>query len=99
MGPAEDMREVFRATLEDIKLRYKGDSDQYYFANIFGDQEYARLSRVPLLKEAILNKSMSLLDWEDNSQGYRFEPPVEGRKTEYHIGIDYSSSMFQTLAL
>jgi hypothetical protein len=100
MGPAKDMREVFRATLQDIHERYHGDSDQYYFANIFGDQEFVRLSRVPGLVEEAKNQSKHLLDWEDRSKGIRVEPLLINRtKTEYHIGIDYSSSMFQTLAL
>lgn len=100
MGPAQDMRDVFRATLEDIQLRYKGDSDQYYFANVFGEQELARLQRVPGLVERVKNESRKLLDWEDRSNGKRLEPDLRNRtKTEYHIGIDYSSSMFQTLAL
>ncbi|SMR60769.1 unnamed protein product [Zymoseptoria tritici ST99CH_1E4] len=98
MGPARDMRDVFKVTLEEIQSNYHGDSDQYYFSGIFGDQEYARIQRVPHLLEAAKERSMHLRDREDFSNGFRFEPLLFGKMKEHHIGIDYSLSMFQTLA-
>lgn len=96
LGSAQDLKEVFAATLEAINTNHTTDSDQFYFANIWGEQEYARLSRKPeLLEEA---KKVQYFDNEDESEGFRAEPDIQDRKTEYHIGIDYYSSMFQTLA-
>lgn len=96
LGSANDLREVFNATLEAIHTNHTTDSDQFYFANIFGEQEYARLSRKPELLEKA--KQVQYFDDEDESMGYRAEPDISNRKTEFHIGIDYYSLMFQTLA-
>jgi hypothetical protein len=97
MGAVDDMKEVFRATLDAIQSNYITDSDQFYFANIFGMQELARLKRVPKLLRAA--KQQVFDDAEDVSGGVRSEPRLgRGVKTEYHIGIDYESTLFQTLA-
>ncbi|KAF2159224.1 hypothetical protein M409DRAFT_30362 [Zasmidium cellare ATCC 36951] len=96
LGNAQDMKAVFAATLEEIHTNHTTDSDQFYFSNVFGNQELARLRLKPeLLEEA---KSVKYYDWEDKSEGFRAEPDLSNKKTEYHIGIDYYSSMFQTLA-
>lgn len=97
MGAVADMKEVFKATLEAIETNYITDSDQYYFANIFGIQEYARLKHKPRLLKAARNQVF--IDYEDESEGRRYQPFLKkGMKTEYHIGIDYESTLFQTLA-
>lgn len=98
LGSAQDLRDVFRATLEAIHDNHTTDSDQFYLANIWGEQEYARISRKPELLEEM--KQVQYFDNEDVSEGARVEPDfgIFGKRTEYHIGIDYYSSMFQTLA-
>lgn len=86
MGPIADMKEIFRATLAAIESNYITDSDQFYFAEIFGLQEYARLKRVPKLLKAA--KQQVFDDPEDQSDGLRYEPRLKkGIKTEYHIGM------------
>lgn len=98
MGTIRDLRDIFNATLEAIHANHVTDSDQYYFANLWGDQEFERLTNRPdLLQKA---KSKVYYDHEDANNGslYRLEPITFGRRTEYHIGIDYDSTMFQTLA-
>ena len=99
MGPVQDLLEVFRATLEDIEHNHVTDSDQFYFANIFGTQEYARLQS----SEELMAKQKGIrygYELEDPAMDIaRAEPEIPpGNKTEYHIGIDYASSLFQTLA-
>ncbi|EME44512.1 hypothetical protein DOTSEDRAFT_72101 [Dothistroma septosporum NZE10] len=96
MGMASDLRDVFRTTLEEIHTNHTTDSDQFYFSNVFGLQEYARLTLKPELLTAA--KEVPYDDEEDRSEGYRYEPEIQDVKTEYHIGIDYASTMFQTLA-
>lgn len=96
MGPLHDLKDMFEATLEAIHTKHVTDSDQWYFANVFGKQEYARLSKKPDLLEKI--KAIKY----DNEIGqekapHREAPDLTGR-TEYHIGIDYASAQFQTLA-
>ncbi|KAK4610214.1 hypothetical protein CLAFUW4_13941 [Fulvia fulva] len=96
MGMASDLTEVFRTTLDEIHTNHTTDSDQFYFSNVFGLQEYARLSLKPELLASA--KEVAYDDVEDPSEGHRYEPEIQGIKTEYHIGIDYASTMFQTLA-
>jgi hypothetical protein len=98
MGPIQDMIDVFQATLDLIHFNHTTDSDQFYFANIFGDQEFARLSLEPdLLEEQSRERYREEFHVEEDPprQIPEFEP---GQRTEYHIGIDYFSAMFQTLA-
>ncbi|KAI4741109.1 hypothetical protein E4T50_08482 [Aureobasidium sp. EXF-12298] len=98
MGPIQDMIDVFQATLDLIHYNHTTDSDQFYFANVFGDQEFARLS----LDQELLETQAK----ERYREEFRKEedPPRQipefdvGQRTEYHIGIDYFSAMFQTLA-
>jgi len=99
IGPAQDLRQLFRATLADIHNNHTVDSDQFYLAEIFGRQEYARLLRRPALLQHSLGirygKEANMPDWIIT----RLRPDtLADSRTEYHIGIDYESAMFQTLA-
>lgn len=94
MGPAKDMREMFAATMEVVRQRYDEEyklrnSDQYYFQELWADQEIGRLMRrdgkvdAPLVKE--------------NTYGILPDIP-QGARTEFHIAMDYESDIFQTSA-
>ena len=98
MGPALDLREMFRATLEWIHTNYTTDSDQFYFANIFGNQEVARMQLKPDLIEEYKGYRYQAHTEAVLDTGYRYEPNVTGVRTEYHIGIDHTSTLFQTIA-
>ena len=98
MGPAREMRDVFQATLDWIHDAYSTDSDQFYFAELWGDQSYQR--------------SLNKLDWDraqgkDVSKDEQFLLPPQdknipeikkGQRTEYHIGLDFDSAIWQTIA-
>lgn len=100
LGPVQDLRDLFRDTLELIHVNHVTDSDQYYFAELFGAQNYARLTH----KQSLLNEYKKVRYGDEigdmSVEVIRDEPdiPLETDKTEYHIGIDYKSSIFQTLA-
>lgn len=83
IGPLAEVQAVFEGTAREIQRNHTTDSDQFYFANLFGAQEYARrhLQRIPLP------------DPEGST------PPFleAGDRTEYHIGIDYEYAVFQNL--
>lgn len=99
MGPTKHLRDMFRATLEAIHANHTTDSDQFYFANIFGEQEYARIRRKPEVLEERKNVRYSYELNENNISLQRLEPNIsEDTNAEYHIGIDYTSTLFQTVA-
>jgi hypothetical protein len=99
MGTTQELIDVFRATLHDIQTNYVTNSDQYYFAEIFGRQEFARLSRKPELLNERKKEKYGVTVEEKTDNGTRSEPDLSGvERTEYFIGIDYKSEMFQTLA-
>ena len=99
MGPVEDLKELFRKTLDDIHNKYETNSDQFYFANIWGEQEYARISRKPELLEYLKGLRYGNEKVDPNANVSRTQPDLESNaKTEYHIGLDYNSSVFQTIA-
>lgn len=98
LGPIEDMREVFRATLAEVHRNHTTDSDQFYFSNVYGEQEYSRLAKVPELMEAKMNETFEA-DNKEIEHPQRDHAEIErGKKVEYHIGLDWDSAMFQTMA-
>jgi len=87
IGPVNDTRDVFRATLDLIHTKHTTDSDQFYFANLFGLQEFARKS--VRTDEPFKDIKKSDVDW----------PVLEkGQRTEFFLGLDYEAIMFQTMA-
>lgn len=83
IGPLAEVQAIFEGTAREIQRNHTTDSDQFYFANLFGAQEYARrhLQKIPL-----------------PDPGGSTAPFLEaGNKTEYHIGIDYEYAVFQNL--
>lgn len=83
IGPAKDLRVLFQATSDMVHSEESADSDQRYYAKIFGMQEYAR---------TLLEAHPSL-----PSEDAIFPEIQPGQLTEFHIGLDYENSMFQTV--
>ncbi|KAM0719923.1 hypothetical protein Q7P37_004058 [Cladosporium fusiforme] len=95
MGPAKEMREMFAATMDVVRRKYDEEykfrnSDQYYFQELFAEQELGRTMRrdgkidVPLVK---------------GNTTYGILPDIpQGIRTEFHIVMDYESDVFQTSA-
>lgn len=98
MGPARDLKDLFEATLAEINANHTTDSDQFYLAEVFGKQEFARLQKNPeLLKRyKAVRYGEELAD--PSAQIMRPDANTAGLRTEFHIGIDYESKIFQTLA-
>ena len=87
MGPVEDVRDIFRETLKLIHGNQTSGSDQYYFAAVFGNQEYVRGRLQP--DEHFSGRKEKHVDLPSLKSGAR---------TEYHIGLDYNWALFQTVA-
>jgi hypothetical protein len=91
LGPVEDVRSIFEAASKRVKERFHGWSDQYYFAEIFGEQELRRnsVSTKPKdLKQYLVN--------DDRKTSYRriqHDPNVE-----FHISMEYEAALFHTNA-
>jgi hypothetical protein len=94
IGPAAELRTLFRATERKINETWNRanglrNSDQLYFSDVWADQEYERslsqgwFARVPMPRDVEQSDIPTL---------------EQGRSYELHIGLDYSSSLFQTVA-
>ena len=84
MGRLGDVRAVLESTLALIHENHTTDSDQYYFANLFGTQEYSR---------SLLQKDQSLpVDGSVDIPKIR-----SGQRTEFHVGLDYETAIFQSV--
>ena len=83
IGPLAEVQAIFEGTASEIQRNHTTDSDQFYFANLFGAQEYARrhLQKIPL----------------PDPEGSTAPFLEAGNKAEYHIGIDYEYAVFQNL--
>ncbi|KAF7196668.1 hypothetical protein HII31_02038 [Pseudocercospora fuligena] len=97
LGPVKDMRDMFSATVDMLSKKYNAEyefrnSDQYYFAEVWAEQEVHRMR----LREGeeIFSQPHEL---PDGGVGRIPEIP-EGKRTEYGICLDYETEMFQTAA-
>ena len=94
MGPVSEMREMFLATQRKINETYNPEyvlrnSDQMYFADLWADQEYARTLDFGGKPEVPIPGDVEESD----------KPVIdEGKKVEWHMGLDYKSALFQTAA-
>ncbi|CAG9955201.1 unnamed protein product [Clonostachys rosea f. rosea IK726] len=93
IGPVNDMRLAISATLREIDATYDEnfdlkESDQYYVANVWARQEYYRS------KQAVHGEEVK------GGPPTRWIPTArEGDpQVEYHMGLDYESSLFQAKA-
>lgn len=92
LGPVDDLRKYIDATMEEIEATYDPEyefkeSDQYYMSNVWGRQEYWR--------------SKQALDGGEVTENQEREIPEKRKpdqETEYHVGIEYESALFQTKA-
>ena len=94
MGPAKDMREMFNATMNVLRRKFDEGyefktSDQFYFQEMWTEQEIRRLE----LKNGTLEAPMV----REDVKGIIPSVP-EGIRTEFHVAIDYDSDAFQTSA-
>ncbi|CAI7571922.1 unnamed protein product [Penicillium crustosum] len=101
IGPVGDMRELFAATLKRIEATYNpqhefSDSDQMYMGEIWGEQEFWRSvnRHNQYFHDDVDPKSIA----PAGEPGKIIPTRVAGQKTEFHIGIDYKSGLFQTRA-
>lgn len=99
MGPVGDMRELFAATLKRIEDTYDpahefSDSDQRYMSDVWGEQEFWRSVD---LHNHYFHDDIDPRKIAPEGESDQIIPTREAdQKTEFHIGIDYTSSLFQT---
>lgn len=105
IGPARDLRDLYSAALKIVEKDETGAwSDQYILASIFGEQEIvrqrsmltsteqaSRTSKWRILRSSKANTRDMPRDVFSN---YTMEA---GRRYEFSIGIDYTSTLFQTM--
>jgi hypothetical protein len=100
LGPVKDLRRLFQATMAKVDKTwdpefYGRNSDQMYLADVWADQEFVRMTSTGK------NATFPLPDAvPEEVKPNVFTPAPEDRKeAEQHMGIDYESRMFQTVAL
>lgn len=92
IGPVGDLRRYIDATMEEIDETYDPEyqfkeSDQYYMANVWGRQEYWRSKEV-LDGGAVTDSPNRIIP----------DKRTPDQVTEFHVGIEYESALFQTKA-
>ena len=105
IGPVAEVRKLYEYTLK--KLEELGGSvigDQFVFAEVFGEQEYQR----EIQRKSSQGTGGRWLDWLSDRLGTSESPlsanitinnmtAVPGRDYEFSVGLDYESSLFQTM--
>nr|POE74826.1 hypothetical protein CFP56_37357 [Quercus suber] len=90
MGPVKDVRDVFAVTMDLVRKTFDEnyqyhDSDQYYFSDVWADQEVSRMLLRDGKASAPEGKEMAHLE--------------SGKRSEYRIVLDHESIAFATAAL
>lgn len=102
MGPIGEVRALFAATLEKIHFDHTTDSDQFYFAQVFAEQSYARTLLVdgppPNRSRQVFHAGYFAGVGFDETVTIKLPILEPGQTTEYHITLDYESALFQTSA-
>ncbi|KAF2099836.1 hypothetical protein NA57DRAFT_75340 [Rhizodiscina lignyota] len=105
IGPAQNIRDLYSAALKRVEKDKSGAwSDQYILAAIWGEQEIVRERSIVALTDQALQASK----WRAfrSSKAKLRDMPVEmilnftvdpDQHYDYGIGIDYTSSLFQTM--
>lgn len=94
MGPAKDMRNMFAATMDMLNRKFDEgyefkNSDQYYFQEMWAEQEINRLR--------LRDGKVEAPNIRDDVLGDLPVIPQDSR-TEFHVTVDYESDVFQTSA-
>ncbi|KAJ4290817.1 hypothetical protein N0V90_010012 [Kalmusia sp. IMI 367209] len=99
LGPIRDVRTLFQATMDKVSKTWDPDfygrnSDQMYLADVWAEQEYVRMTSTGK------NATFPLPDAvPDDVKPNIWMPDIKDKKkAEQHVGIDYQSRMFQTVA-
>lgn len=99
IGPVNDMRDMFNGTMQQVRRAFdenfnEHNSDQYYFQDVFAAQEVGRtVLRNGSITAPIIGKD------DSGHDVYATLPDLtDGRRTEYHITLDYETQIFQTSA-
>lgn len=90
MGPAGDLRRLYERAHQMWTSYDTRDGDQHYFGNIYGRQELGR------------HRLRGSRDWvfplrEHYPDDQIVFPNAETNHTDYHLGVDLGSSLFQSL--
>ena len=86
MGPVRDVRMMYETVAHLLKAHHTSNSDQFYFAEIWGYQEYARLLQQP---NFTIPEQYNTPDLNEVLGGASY--------AEYHMTLDYENSMFQPI--
>lgn len=92
IGPAKDVRAIYERALEKVNQGRGAIGDQFVFAEILGEQSYMRLASPPM--------KGGLLSPGPNRIPFNSIKPVQSdpkRRFDFLIGLDYESSLFQTM--
>ena len=104
IGPVSRVRAIYRRALEKVEEGRGTVGDQFVFAEIFGEQEQQRMA-TKASSRAASNKwllHMSGTSWTNSLANYIPHPAPNvtrnsDSKYEFSIGLDYRSSIFQTM--
>jgi hypothetical protein len=104
MGPAADIRAIYKVAIQKAEAGHGNFGDQYVFAEIFGEQEYQR----EVNRKSSQGTGGRWLDWLSGALGTPDSPLSSnvtinnstikpGQNYEFFLGVDYESRLFQTM--
>lgn len=107
IGPVKDVRAIYQRAREKIEQGIGHAGDQFLFAEIFGEQEYYRqfylaskpgrrfMNRWNDQHSGISDHSKRSSNISTNTRVPSIDPKTQN--VDFSIGIDYKSSLFQTM--
>ena len=101
IGPVSDVRAIYKRALEKVDQGLGAIGDQFVFAEIMGEQEYVRQLLNPITHDSwFLGLFREFSPFHSSSPAMRAVKKmtlIPKQHYEYSIGLDYTSSLFQTM--
>ena len=101
IGPVTDVRAIYERALEKVEQGLGALGDQFVFAEILGEQEYQRQMNNPRVDTPWSIHAFDIFRYfsnpEASGKAVKNVTLVPGRRYDFAIGLDYKSSLFQTM--
>ena len=101
IGPVTDVRAIYERALEKVEQGLGAVGDQFVFAEILGEQEYQRHTDNPGMGTPWFSHAFDIFRYFSgppaSAKSVKNITLAPGRRYDFAIGLDYMSSLFQTM--
>ena len=101
IGPVIDIRAIYERALEKVEQGLGAVGDQFVFPENLGEQEYQRQMNNPRVEMPWFNHVYHIFGYfsqpQTSGKAIKSITFVPNRRYDFSIGLNYKSSLFQTM--